>query len=64
MLRELSGVVVEEIAKGIDCLCHSCGEEGLLLRQIFGERYERVKCPCLYDARRQQRASSDAMFAP
>lgn len=47
MLRELCWVVVQEVAQGVYSLCDCRGEERVLLRQLLGQRNERLQRSCL-----------------
>lgn len=47
VLREFGGIVVEKVAERIDDLGEGSGEIDVMFWQLFGERDEGVKRPCL-----------------
>jgi len=47
VLREFGGIVVEKVAERFDDLGEGSGEIDIVFWQLFGERDERVKRPCL-----------------
>lgn len=52
VLREFGWIVVEKVAEGIDGLSDSGGEEGVVLRELLGERDQRLESACLLVASR------------
>lgn len=53
VLVKLRGVVVHQIAQGVDGLCDGGGEEGFLLWEVFREGYKTIQSPYLRDSRHQ-----------
>ena len=47
MLREFGRIVVEKVTERIDDLGEGSGEIDVVLWQLFRERDEGIKCPCL-----------------